>query len=270
MTDPTDLDDRIRHAVSRIAASAPEPPPLPNLPPERARRGRVRRVPRSTMVATGFVLIVLVAGIVAIARQGSGRQVKVRLGNVPPSAPATPVDPVAAFNHLREDFPIPNVTSGVVTTAQGDYAAVSYNLAVAGQGTHPIVMVFAFDGAAWAKVATITLDLGGVVDPGYGIATPITVVHVTGTVTPDFAVVVNYNSGNAGAIISDIGGTWHPLTFTGGPGAVRGGDEIDSPVFTGTAVTETYNDCTPDCAGGTNETITYRYSPATGQMEAIS
>jgi len=175
-------------------------------------------------------------------------------------------DPAATLDALVNSFGPFHATSGVVQTSSGDLAGVSYNVATATAGTRPHVAIFAFVGSTWTKVTDLTLDIGGEVLPATTKATPITVVHLTGSDTPDFAVIVNYNDGPAAAIISRADGSWHALTFSGGP---HGGDEIINPTFTATSVTERSNTCTPDCAAGTYITTTYRFSPQTGRMVAV-
>ena len=182
-----------------------------------------------------------------------------------PAAPGTGTDPAPALEVVVRPYGPAHASSGVVDTAAGAVAAVSYNVATPAAGTNPHVAVYSFTSGAWSKVADITLDVGGQVLPAPSTETPVTVVHLTGSVSPDFAVTVNYNDGPAAAIISQVGGTWHALTFSGGH---HGGDEIVNPTFAAGSVSERFNTCTPDCAAGTFVTTTYRYSAGTGQMAA--
>jgi len=184
----------------------------------------------------------------------------------PSSTPVARPAPAAALDVLVKGYGPSHATSGVTQTSRGDLAAVSYNAATPTAGTYPHVAIFDFVGTAWVKVTDITLDIGGEVLPPADNATPITVVHLTASDTPDFAVVVNYNDGPAAGIISRIDGSWHPLTFSGGR---HGGDEVFNPTFNATSVTERANTCTPSCAAGNYVTTTYRYSPQTGRMVAI-
>ena len=180
----------------------------------------------------------------------------------------TPNDPAVAFRQLAAGLPLEHANTGVIGTPNGDIAAVSFNVRPSAGGTQPVVQILAFQGGGWTKVATVTLDVGGVVQSPVTNTTPISATHLTGSATPDFAVIVSYNDGPAGAIVSDVGGTWHALAFTGGPHS-GGNDEITDPTFTSTGVTERFNTCTPDCAAGSYSTVTYRYAPQTGKMTAV-
>jgi len=184
-------------------------------------------------------------------------------------ASVAPNDPGAAFRHLVAGLPSQHADSGVVTTASGDVAAVSFNTTPAGGGTQPLVQILAFQGGGWAKIAMITLDIGGVVESATTNTTPITVVHLTGGEGPDFAVTVSYNDGPALAIISPVSGSWRALTFTGGPHA-GGSDEVVNPTITPTGISERFNTCTPDCAAGHYTINFYRFDPASGLMRAVS
>ncbi|HVB26306.1 MAG TPA: hypothetical protein VNE21_00160 [Mycobacteriales bacterium] len=180
----------------------------------------------------------------------------------------TPNDAVAAFRRLVAGLAAEHANTGVIATANGDIAAVSFNTTSAGGGTELAVQILAFQGGGWTKTATITLGIGGVVQAPATNTTPIIAMNITDSATPDFAVAVSYNDGPAAAIISSVGGTWHALTFTGGPHP--GADEIINPTFTPNGVTERYTTCTPTCAAGTYITVEYRYTPGTAQMTAVS
>jgi hypothetical protein len=246
------------------------------------------------VLAAAGVVIVAGFGITLFGNSGGGTRVSAgepaRLGPATFYAPHTPLstpstrlrpealpqgpssttiaraDPTAALDQLVRSYGKDYASSGVIQTPTGNLAAVSYNAATPASGTNPHVTIFAFDGSAWIKITDITLDLGGTVFPPNSNATPITTVHLSGSPTPDFAVIVNYNDGPAAAIISRAGGSWHPLTFSGGP---HGGDEIINPTFTAAAVTERANTCTPTCAAGNYTTTSYRYSPQSRRMVAV-
>ena len=175
--------------------------------------------------------------------------------------------PGRRFSPTRGRPAAEHANTGVIGTPNGDIAAVSFNSSPPAGGTQPVVQILAFQGGGWTKVATVTLDLGGVVQSPVTNTTPISATHLTGSATPDFAVIVSYNDGPTGAIISDVGGTWHALTFTGGPHS-GGNDEIINPTFTSAGATERFNTCTPDCAAGRYTTVAYRYAPQTGEMTA--
>ena len=78
------------------------------------------------------------------------------------------------------------------------------------------------------------------------------------------AVIVNYNAGPALALISRVGGSWRPVIFSApGRSAV---DEILNPTLGPTVIGSDLNTCVPDCASGTMQHLTYRYSPTSGTM----
>jgi hypothetical protein len=288
----TDVDRTIANALASMAPPAPESGDAWRLI-ERRVRVRRRAARLAVVVAATGALIAAGLGVVVFGHTGAGTTV--RTGAPPPtarsmttpltSAPPTPsttpragpppaattpnssarVDPAAALDALVKRHGASHASSGVIRTSNGELAAVSYNVAPPNGGTTPHVTILTFDGSTWVKVTDVALDLGGMVLPLASNATPITVVHLTGSATPDFAVIVNYNDGPAAAIISRARGSWRPLLFSGGP---HGGDEIINPTFTATAVAERANTCTPSCAAGNYVTTVYQYSQQTGTMVA--
>jgi hypothetical protein len=288
----TDIDRAITNALASMGPPAPESGPAWRLV---ERRVRVRRRLARLAVVAAAAVACIAAGLGVAVLGNAGAGTTVRTGGPPSTAPpprarstkapSTPpttrrpelapvgptatttarVDPAAALDVLVKSHGASHASSGVIQTSIGVLAAVSYNVGTANAGTTPHVTILSFDGSTWVKVTDIALDLGGLVLPPASNATPITVVHFTGSAAPDFAVVVNYNDGPAAAIVSLASGAWRPLIFTGGP---HGGDEIINPTFTATAVAERANTCTPSCAAGNYVTTVYRYSQQTGTMVA--
>jgi hypothetical protein len=80
---------------------------------------------------------------------------------------------------------------------------------------------------------------------------------------------VHYNAGPATAVLSDIGGRWHALTFHGG--LTPDGDErFDVTVGNNGTLTSRENDCVPDCAAGHQVVTHYRFVAASGRLEAYT
>lgn len=156
--------------------------------------------------------------------------------------------------------------SSVVQTADGTFAAVSYQ--VESQGVHPHVEIVRHESepgpsGAWVVVADLQLPVGGTVVPG---TTSITVAHVTGSVPPDFAATTSYNAGLATSLVSDTSGRWHALGFrVGGAAPV---DQVLNATIDGSTVTDEHDDCVPDCAHGTVSHRTFRYDASSDTMVA--
>jgi hypothetical protein len=131
----------------------------------------------------------------------------------------------------------------------------------------PEVDIYRWEHSGWRSVATIALDVGGAVAADAGTTTPIRTADLTPAATPELVVTVHYNAGPAAAILSTYGGHWHALAFHGG--LIQDGDERFSvAVRPDGAVTSQENDCVPNCADGHEVTTSYRFSTATGGMEA--
>src|SRR5262249_6688109 len=129
------------------------------------------------------------------------------------TATSSPVPSVASLDAFAQRYGDTRVTSDVVPSSLGPFAAVAYNRPGSAGGTYPHVAILSFEGASWHAVSDVTLDIGGEVAHDL----PILVVSYTGGDAPDFAVRVKYASVTAGAIVSDAGGHWHALAFRGGP-----------------------------------------------------
>jgi hypothetical protein len=134
----------------------------------------------------------------------------------------------------------------------------------------PKVEIYRWQRGGWRAVASIHLDVGGsVAADEAGTTTPIRTADVTASSTPDLVVTVYYNAGPATAILSEFGGRWHALQFHGG--LTGDGDErYGVQVQPDGTVTSRDNDCVPDCAHGHEVTTTYRFSPASGRLDAVT
>jgi hypothetical protein len=82
-------------------------------------------------------------------------------------------------------------------------------------------------------------------------------------------VTVHYNAGPAAAILSKYGGHWHALVFHGGL-TQDGNERFAVAVRPDGTVTSRENDCLPNCADGHPVTTSYRFSTATGRLDATS
>src|SRR5690348_10540569 len=81
----------------------------------------------------------------------------------------------------------------------------------------PEVDLYRWARSGWQSLAQVMLDVGGsVADDATGATTPIATAHITPSKVPDLVVTVHYNAGPASAVLSELGGHWHALTFHGG------------------------------------------------------
>jgi hypothetical protein len=134
----------------------------------------------------------------------------------------------------------------------------------------PKVDVYRWQRPGWRSVASIRLDVGGsVASDESGTTTPIRTADITPAGSPELVVTVYYNAGPATAILSSYGGRWHALVFHGGLTA-DGDERYGVQVRSDGTVTSQDNDCVPDCAHGHDVTTTYRFSTATGRLEATA
>ena len=74
-----------------------------------------------------------------------------------------------------------------------------------------------------------------------------------------------------GVVVSDIGGTWHLVSFLNAKGSPGVSLEVADPKIAGSSIIESINPCVPDCASDQHAiTTTYRYDPTTGEFTADS
>jgi hypothetical protein len=171
-----------------------------------------------------------------------------------------------ALQSLRGQLTGPTAVSPVFA----DGAAHEVAIAVMKQLTNPAVPeveVYRWARASWNALAQVTLDVGGSVAADSGTTTPIATADITPARVPDLLVTVHYNAGPATAVVSELGGRWHALTFHGG--LVQDGTErFDVTVGTDGSLRSRENDCIPDCADGHAVTTVYRFDPVTGRLVA--
>ena len=175
----------------------------------------------------------------------------------------------AGLRALHAELRGPSATSEIFADDKGHAVAIAVMRQLSAPAV-PEVDIYRWERRGWKQAARVTLDIGGsVAADGSGTTTPIRSVHVTPGTTPDLLVTVHYNAGPAAAILSSYGGRWHALTFHGG--LTQDGDErFDVTVAKDGTVTSRENDCVPDCAAGHDIATTYRFSAATGRLEAYT
>jgi hypothetical protein len=91
---------------------------------------------------------------------------------------------------------------------------------------------------------------------------------VTGDGRPDFLITGQGGDNVPGFVVSNDGGTWHYVDFSG-PYATPPTAVLDrEPRFVGTTLESDYNSCVPDCAEAPVTTIVWRYDRSTGDFTA--
>jgi hypothetical protein len=137
-------------------------------------------------------------------------------------------------------------------------------------GGHP-VQVLQYSAGQWTPVAELAGPTGqGDNPPSVVFLTqdPIAAAEVTGDGRPDFLVMASAADNVPGFVVSQVGGTWHYVTFDG-PDAPSGTEVIGrNPQFEGNTLVTDYNNCVPDCAGGTNTPVAWTYQPSLGEFTA--
>jgi hypothetical protein len=275
------------------------PPITPAELRQQATRRTLRRIDTKVVVAVAAVAAVIVALIVVGPLRSSSAPPRSPVVNQPTTttpttttAPTTtttvPTIPAAAASQLdsyvaaeaatdsaaasRSGQPFPFVSDHSPPTVDGSdiiaVAAFSYD-----PGGHP-VQVLHYSGGAWSEVA----GLPGPSDPGTTATAssvfltqgPVSVADVTGDGRPDFLIEAGGADNTPGFVVSQDGdgGMWRYIAFVG-PYANTPTDIIArNPAFSGNTVTTDYNNCVPDCAGGTNTTIVWTYNRSTGEFTA--
>jgi len=157
-----------------------------------------------------------------------------------------------------------------VSPVFADGAAHDVAIAVMKQLTNPAVPevdVYRWARTRWRGLAQVALDVGGSVAADSGATTPIATADITPAQVPDLLVTVHYNAGPATAVVSELGGRWHALTFHGGL-AQDGTERFDVTVGADGSLRSRENDCIPDCADGHPVTTVYRFDPVSARLVA--
>jgi hypothetical protein len=145
-------------------------------------------------------------------------------------------------------------------------AAFSYD-----PGGHP-VQVLEYSNGNWMTLAALPAPTGqfGIFPSTYVSLTtdPVSVADVTGDGRPDFLITGSAADNVPGFVVSQDGGLWRYIPFSGPyvtpPKDVIGG----SPQFLGDSLVSDYDNCIPDCAQGQNSAITWTYDSSTGDFTA--
>jgi hypothetical protein len=135
------------------------------------------------------------------------------------------------------------------------------------------VQVLQYRKGQWSLLAGLPTPYTG---DGYTVAAsvalltpdPIAVADATGDGRPDFLITGQGGDNVPGFVVSDAGGVWHYVAFSG-PYATPPTDILDrEPRFVGTTLASDYNSCVPDCAAAPVTTIVWSYDRSTGDFTA--
>jgi len=172
-----------------------------------------------------------------------------------------------ALQGLRGQLRGPSAVSPVFTDGTTSDVAIAVMKQLSNPAV-PEVDVYRWDRHGWKQVASVPLDLGGsIAADSSGASTPIATADLTPAKAPELLVTVHYNAGPASAVLSELGGHWHALSFDGG--LAQGGDErFDVHLEADGSLRSQENDCVPNCAAGRMVTTVYRFDPATGRLAA--
>lgn len=123
------------------------------------------------------------------------------------------------------------------------------------------LLVLGYRNARWRTLARLAVSQYPIVP-----AHPVQVARVTGDARPDFLVLVAAADNTPGVVVGQVSGRWALIDNAGpfptSPYVAR------SPRFVGGRLVSTFDDCSPDCASGTETPIDWRYDPARGEFTA--
>lgn len=302
MTTPMD-EERVGIVMREMLSSgAARPAPVgPSELRSRAGRKALRRVDTKVLVALAAVAAVVVTLIaVGPLRSDNGpvhsppetRPTSTSTSTSTSTTTTTTTVPLAAASQLDTYVADEEQTDSAAATASG--LAARYGLtpfvadhsapvaddggtvAVAAfsydPGGHP-VQVLAYRGGQWTPVAALAAPTGqfGANIPASVVfltQDPVSVADVTGDARPDFLVMGSAADNVPGFVVSQDGGTWRYIPFSG-PYAPSPTDVLGrQPQFQGNTLVSDYDNCVPDCASGQNSTIVWTYQPSTGEFTA--
>ena len=231
----------------------PVPPPFAAV----LQRGRRRRRARLLVGGIGLVTAVAAAvvAVVVIAPGGGTQKVST----------ATPPPPLRSYARANGGTPVkPSQFSlpwlvGPITTATGRYGAFV---------TKRDLVVVRLVHNQWQTQASVPLGEG---PPMFRLGVQRGPTLPSGI--PTF--IARGEGGDVsyfGSVAADLGGTWSYARF-GGCGTAGCGSDVNSASYLrmkrGALVSE-QNDCTPDCAAGTEYRIRWQWDPAKQRFEAAS
>ncbi len=179
----------------------------------------------------------------------------------PPASSAAPAVQQAALTRLVAAYPPKSsVTSEIVYAGSLTYVAVAHD----DGGKSALIDIYAYQGSTFVDVAP-NLGSNQNLDPVS--PTTIRTGHVTGGPFPDFLVPLTAGDHDNGVLVSSVGGRWQLIGESERTGAAAS-DELVAPNIVGNKVTQSVNDCSPNCARGTYAVTTYLFDPRLGQLMA--
>lgn len=167
----------------------------------------------------------------------------------------------AALTRLVATFPPrTSVTSTILHTGSLTYVAVGHDV-----GLMSLIDIYVYQGSRFVDVApnigsTQSLDP---VDP-----TVIRTGNITGAPFPDLLVPLVAGDHDNGVLVSYVGGSWQLIGVSERTGAAAS-DELVEPNIIGNEVTQSVDDCAPDCAHGTYSVTTYVFNPQLSKLQAF-
>jgi hypothetical protein len=279
------------------AGRQPAPPVTAAELRHRAERSRHRHIDAKVVVALVAVAAVIAALIVIGPLRSSNGRAHKPTATHPSSTTSTTTTtttttiPVAAASALATYVADQEQTDSAAAESNGITARYHLNPFVAvhsaptlDDGTTVAVAAFSYDpdghpvqvlryrDGQWTQIAGLASPTGfGTPAAGYVDLEPqgpVAVADVTGDGRPDFLLAANGADNIPGFVLSEDGGPWHYIPFSG-PYAQPPTEVIArDPQFVGNKVETDYDNCVPDCAGGTNTTVVWTYQPSSGEFTA--
>jgi hypothetical protein len=180
---------------------------------------------------------------------------------VPPAPSGAAGTEQAALARLVMAYPPKSsVTSPILHTGSLTYVAVAHDVG----GLTALIDIYAYQGSTFVDVAP-NIGSGQDLDPVD--PTTIRTGDVTGGPFPDLLVPLTAGDHDNGVLVSYFGGSWQLIGVSERTGA-GASDELVQPNILGNEVTQSVNDCSPDCAQGTYSVTTYLFDPQLGKLVA--
>jgi hypothetical protein len=167
--------------------------------------------------------------------------------------PAPP--PPGSVTALTPGAGTPHATSGIVRWPDGYWFAVAQQ-----QRPSPMtVTIYRWEGSAWVRQASAAVANtdGSLSNGGFDPSGPITPAAVTGAAAPDFLIHTFGADTYWLNVVSDVTGQWAAMPFDDSGGQTVGENEVS---VSGPTITVGYDNCNPDCAGGTVTKVGFRYA----------
>lgn len=178
-----------------------------------------------------------------------------------PAWTATPAVQRAALTRLVAAYPPKSsVTSDLVRAGSLTYVAVAHD----DGGKSALIDIYAYQGSTFVDVAP-NLGSNQSLDPV--IPTTIRTGNVTGGPFPDFLVPLAAGNHDNGVLVSSVGGRWQLIGVSERTGAAASAELVE-PNIVGNKVTQSVNDCSPNCAQGNYAVTTYRFNPQQAKLVA--